>query len=117
MYDKFYDLIKNNLNQRIQDPQNVTLLKQIMGSLKGMTVYIKLKSRLYKTFSEETVIVVKDAKYIGRQITIVTGRQTVKFPAVGIIVTALEDNIIIYAPNDVELDSNLTLRIVRVSSQ
>ncbi|MFZ5644125.1 MAG: hypothetical protein ACOY46_11085 [Bacillota bacterium] len=112
MYNKLYELVKDNLNRRIAEPQDIMLLKEIIIALKGLFVEIKINSSSMGPYGDEKIISrIKESKYMGRQVRIATDISTIKFPAVGIIVTSYDKNIIITIPDNEEFGSNLTIKI------
>lgn len=113
LFDKLYSLVKDHLNQRIYDPKDLDLLKQIMKKLVGMIVHLQVNSDSQYYRSIESVMHVKSASYVGGKISIKTTTHNIGFHAVGIIVTAQKDHIMITAPHSEEMGSMLIIRITR----
>lgn len=110
MYDRLFDLVKDNLNLRIHEPGNTDLLKKIIGSLTGMSASIQIDSRSQNFNCSQTVFI-EQAKYIGRVILLETEQGKIKFSVHGIIVTVYDDNIMITAPGEEEVGSKLIINI------
>ena len=113
LFDNLYNLVKDQLNQRLFDPQNLELLKQLMKTLVGMTVHLQINSNSQYDRTNESIMSVKSASYVGGKISIKTTTHTVGFHAVGIIITAQPDHIMITAPNSEEVGSMLIIIITR----
>lgn len=113
LFDNLYNLVKDHLNQRLLDPKNLELIKQIMGKLVGMTVNLQVNSDSQYDRSKESVIRVMSASYVGGKINIKTSAHNIGFQAVGIIITAQKDHIMITAPNSEEIGSMLIIIITR----
>lgn len=113
LFDNLYNLVKDDLNQRLFDPKNLELLKQLMKTLVGMTVHLQVNSDSQYYRINESVMCVKSATFIGGKISIKTTTQNIDFHAVGIIVTAQPNHIMITAPNSKEVGSMLIIIITR----
>ncbi len=113
LFDNLYNLVKDDLNQRLFDPKNLELLKQLMKTLVGMTVHLQVNSASQYYRIHESVMCVKSATFVGGKISIRTTTQNIGFQAVGIIITAQPDQIMITAPNSEEVGSMLIIIITR----
>lgn len=117
LFDNLYNLVKDHLNQRLFDPKNLELMKQLMKNLVGMTVNLQVNSDSQYNRSNESVIPVKSASYVGGKISIKTTNHNIGFHAVGIIITAQKDHIMITAPSSEEIGSMLIIIITREENQ
>jgi hypothetical protein len=107
-----YNLVKDHLNQRLFDPKDLELLKQIMKTIVGMTVHLQVNSDSQYN-RNESLMLVKSAGYVGGKINIKTTTHNIRFQAVGIIITAQQDQIMITAPSSEEVGSMLIIIIIR----
>ncbi|HZK86325.1 MAG TPA: hypothetical protein VFC58_17000 [Desulfosporosinus sp.] len=117
LFDSMYNLVKDHLNQRIVEPESLELLKNLMKKLIGMTVQLQVNSDSQSYRSSESVMLVKSASYVGDKISIMTSIDNIYFHAVGIIITAQTDHIMITAPNSEEMGSMLIIIIPREENQ
>ncbi|MDO0823854.1 hypothetical protein [Desulfosporosinus nitroreducens] len=113
MFDNLYNLVKDHLNQRLFDPKNFELLRQIMKALVGMTVHLQVNSDSQYDRNYELVVRVKSASYVGGRISIKTTNHNIGFQAVGIIITSQQEQIMITAPSSEEVGSMLIILIIR----
>jgi len=113
LFDNLYNLVKDQLNQRLFDPKNLKLLKQLMKTLVGMTVHLHVNSDSQYDRSYEIVTLVKSASYVGGKISIKTATHNISFQAVGIIITSQQEQIMITAPSSEEVGSMLIIIITR----
>ncbi|MCO1603083.1 hypothetical protein [Desulfosporosinus nitroreducens] len=113
MFDNLYSLVRDHLNQRLFDPKNLELLKQIMNALVGMTVHLHVNSDSQYDRSCELVMRVKSTSYVGGKISIKTTNHNIGFPALGIIITSQQEQIMITAPSSEEVGSMLIIIINR----
>ena len=117
LFDNLYNLVKDQLNQRLFDPKNLELLKQLMKTLVGMTVHLQINSNSQYDRTNESIMCVKSASYVGGKISIKTTTHNIGFHAVGIIITAQPDHIMITAPSSEEIGSMLIIIITREENQ
>ena len=117
LFDNLYNLVKDQLNQRLFDPKNLELIKQLMKTLVGMTVNLQVNADSQYDRINESVIRVKSASYVGGKISIKTTSDNIGFNALGIIITAQPDHIMITAPNSKETGSMLIILITREGNE
>lgn len=113
MFDNLYNLVKDHLNERLFDPENLELIKQIMEKLVNMTVNLQVNSDSQYDHNNESVLRIMSASYVGGKISIKTTTRDLGFHAVGFIITAQKDHIMITAPNSEEMGSMLIMIITR----
>lgn len=82
-----------------------------------MTVHLQVNSDSQSYRSSESVMLVKAASYVGDKISFMTSIDNIYFHAVGIIITAQTDHIMITAPNSEEMGSMLIIIIPREENQ
>ena len=117
MFDNLYNLVKDDLNQRLFEPKSLKLIKQLMLKLVGMTVNLQVNADSQYSRINQSVILINSARYVGGKINIKTTTDTIDFPALGIIITAQPDHIMITAPNSKEIGSMLIMIITREDNE